>query len=153
MNLKHTLFLSFFLVGALISNNAFSVDLPIKRDKSYISPTEVPGATTVDSNGAYSLWKERAWFIDPRKPEQYEASRIPGAINIEYDPGTPNQQLTPESLEAEVAKTDPVVFYCNAQGCDRSSWGAALAAEWGWSKVYYFREGIPGWTMAGFPVE
>ncbi|MCG7964236.1 MAG: rhodanese-like domain-containing protein, partial [Candidatus Thiodiazotropha taylori] len=102
---------------------------------------------------AHELWKARAWFIDPRKPEQYEAGRIPGALNIEYDPGTPNQQLTADSLAAEVPKDEAVVFYCNAEGCDRSSWGAALAVEWGWSKVYYYRDGFPGWTTAGYPVE
>ncbi|MCG7982770.1 MAG: rhodanese-like domain-containing protein [Candidatus Thiodiazotropha lotti] len=137
----------------LFSGSAFAVDLPVKTDKSYVSPATVTGATTVDSAKAHELWKARAWFIDPRKPEQYEAGRIPGALNIEYDPGTPNQQLTADSLAAEVPKDEAVVFYCNAEGCDRSSWGAALAVEWGWSKVYYFRDGFPGWTTAGYPVE
>jgi rhodanese-related sulfurtransferase len=135
------------------SSLTLGVDLPIKTDSSYKSPMSAPGATTVDAAKAHSLWQERAWFVDPRKPGQYEDSRIPGALNIEYDPGTPNQQLTAETLEAEVPKSDPVVFYCNAEGCDRSSWGAALAAEWGWEKVYYFRDGLPGWISAGYPVE
>ncbi len=118
-----------------------------------MSPETVSGATTVDSSKAHELWKDRAWFVDPRKPQQYEAGRIPGAVNIEYDPGTPDQQLTAASLEAEISKSDPVVFYCNAAGCDRSSWSAALAAEWGWKNVYYYRDGFPGWTKAGYPVE
>ena len=145
--------LTVFLTCMLFSMAVFSVDLPIKTSKKYVSPTSVPGATTVDSAEAYMLWKKRAWFVDPRKPEQFEAGRIPGALNIEYDPGTPNQQLTAASLEAEVPKSEPIVFYCNAAGCDRSSWGAALAAEWGWQEVYYFRDGFPGWTKAGYPVE
>jgi rhodanese-related sulfurtransferase len=61
--------------------------------------------------------------------------------------------MTAESLEAEVPKDEAVVFYCNAAACDRSSWGAALAIEWGWKDVYYFRDGYPGWTKAGYPVE
>lgn len=125
----------------VFSTAALSVNLPIKEDGSYISPTSVPGATTIDSTEAHELWKARAWFVDPRKPTPYEVGRIPGALNIEYDPGTPDQQLTAASLEAEVPKGDPVVFYCNAEKCDRSSWGAALAAEWGWKEVYYFRDG------------
>lgn len=145
------LFLSASII--LASSLASAVDLPIKRDKSYTSPAEVSGVVTVDSAKAHALWKERAWFVDPRKPGQYEAGRIPGAVNIEYDPGTPNQQLTEESLVAEVPKEDAVVFYCNAAGCDRSSWGAALAVKWGWKNVYYFRDGFPSWTAAGYPVE
>lgn len=139
--------------GMLLSGAAFSVDLPVKTGKGYVSPMSVDGATTVDSAKAHGLWKERAWFVDPRKPEQFEAGRIPGAVNIEYDPGTPAQQLTAQTLEAEVPKDEAVVFYCNAEACDRSSWGAALASEWGWKNVYYFRDGYPGWTKAGYPVE
>ncbi|MES9860262.1 MAG: rhodanese-like domain-containing protein [Candidatus Thiodiazotropha sp. LLP2] len=144
---------AFLFTGLFLNVTAYAVDIPIKRDKSYVSPTSVDGATTVDSAKAHELWKARAWFVDPRKPEQYDAGRIPGALNIEYDPGTPNQQMTAETLGAEVPKDEPVVFYCNAEACDRSSWGAALAVEWGWTKVYYYRDGFPGWTTAGYPVE
>ncbi len=151
MRMKYkTLFLASLLA---VSAQAFSVDLPIKTGKGYVSPMSVPGATTVDSAKAYELWKARTWFVDPRKPGQYENARIPGALSIEYDPGTPNQQLTEETLVAEVSKEEPVLFYCNAEGCDRSSWGAALAVEWGWKQVYYYRDGIPGWIKAGYPVE
>jgi rhodanese-related sulfurtransferase len=139
--------------GLLVSMSSYGISLPVKTDKSYVSPETVAGAMTVDAAKAHELWKNRAWFVDPRKPEQYEAGRIPGSLNIEYDPGTPDQQLTEASLAAEVPKSEPVVFYCNAAGCDRSSWGAGLAVKWGWQEVYYFREGYPGWTKAGYPVE
>ena len=151
--MKISYLLPALFAGILVSVNAFGVDLPVKTDKSYVSPESVSGAETVDAAKAHQLWKDRAWFVDPRKPEQYEAGRIPGALNIEYDPGTQDQQLTEASLMAEVPKSEAVVFYCNAAGCDRSSWGAALAAEWGWQEVYYFRDGYPGWTKAGYPVE
>jgi rhodanese-related sulfurtransferase len=145
---------SLLLAGLFAASSpVLAVDLPIKTDSSYASPMSVAGATTVDAAKAHELWKQRAWFVDPRKPGQFEAGRIPGAINIEYDPGTPNQQLTADSLAAEVGKDEAVVFYCNAAGCDRSSWGAALAVEWGWKDVYYFRDGFPAWSKAGYPVE
>ncbi len=143
----------------LVSGAASAVDLPVKTGSGYVSPTEVPGVKTVNAAQAHELWQDRAWFVDPRKPSQYEASRIPGALGIEYDPdpkqaaGLADQALTEASLSAEVPKDEPVVFYCNAEGCDRSSWAAALAVEWGWQQVYYFRDGIPGWTKAGYSVE
>lgn len=143
----------------LFSLSALAVDLPVKTGSDYVSPESVSGATTVDAAKAHELWNQRAWFVDPRKPAQYEAGRIPGALSIEYDPdpkqstGLDDQKLTEASLVAEVPKNEAVVFYCNAEGCDRASWSAALAIEWGWEKVYYFRDGIPGWTKAGYPVE
>ncbi len=151
--MKKTLSLLAFSALTLFGSLAMAVDLPIKTDGSYVSPETVSGVTTVDAAKAHELWEARAWFVDPRKPEQFEAGHIPGALNIEYDPGTPDQQLTAESLEKEVPKNEAVVFYCNAEKCDRSSWGAALATEWGWKEVYYFRDGYPAWTKAGYPVQ
>jgi rhodanese-related sulfurtransferase len=142
-----------------LSSSVFAVDLPVKTESGYVSPETVAGVTTVDAAKAHELWQARAWFVDPRKPEQFDSGRIPGALNIEYDPdpkqssGLPDQALTEASLSAEVPKEEAVVFYCNAEGCDRSSWAAALAAEWGWQKVYYFRMGFPDWKKAGYPVE
>jgi rhodanese-related sulfurtransferase len=141
------------LALTFVAGPVAAVDLPIKTDDSYVSPESVPGATSVDAAKAHELWKARAWFVDPRKPGQFEAGHIPGALNIEYAPSKKENALTAEALEKEVPKTDPVVFYCNAEKCDRSSWGAALAVEWGWQKVYYFRGGIPEWTKAGYPVQ
>ncbi len=135
------------------SSTLAAVDLPTRADPNYVSPESVSGATTVDAAKAHELWEARAVFVDVREAGQYEAGRIPGATNIPYGPGKPNQALTAESLEAQVGKEDPVVFYCNAIKCDRSSWGAALAAEWGWKKVYYFRTGFPSWSKAGYPTQ
>ena len=61
--------------------------------------------------------------------------------------------FSPESLEAEVKKDEPVVFYCNGHKCLRSSKASALAVSWGWNKVYYYRDGFPAWKAAGNPVE
>jgi rhodanese-related sulfurtransferase len=152
MNLSMTSLLSAALLAS--SSLAFAVDLPIKKDGSYVSPQTVPGATTVDAAKAHELWKARVWFVDPRKPAEFDAGHVPGAINIEYSPSKPDKQkLTAATLEAEVPKSEAVLFYCNAEKCDRSSWGAALASEWGWKEVYYFRDGYPAWVAAGHPVQ
>jgi rhodanese-related sulfurtransferase len=152
MKLQHIA--SLLIVGLLSFNTTIAADLPIKKDKSYVSPESVPGAVTVDASKAYDLWKQRAWFVDVRKEGQYESGRIPGAINLPYAPGKgEDQAYNPEALEAEVTKDEALVVYCNAESCDRSSWGAALAVEWGWKEVYYFRSGYPSWSTAGYPVE
>lgn len=137
----------------LLGAQAHAVDLPVKRDASYVSPATAPGAETVDTAKAHELWKARAWFVDPRSDSDWQAGRIPGALHIKYDPGKSGQELTAERLAQDVAKDEAVVFYCNAEGCDRSSWAAALAAEWGWEEIYYYRLGFPDWKAAGNPVE
>jgi rhodanese-related sulfurtransferase len=142
------------LFCALFTLSAVAVDLPTRADKDYASPETVAGATTVDAAKAHELWTQRAVFIDVRKKGQFDSGRIPGAINLAYGPEiTGDQPFNAAALETHVGKNDPVVIYCNAKGCDRSSWGAALALEWGWTKVYYFRLGYPSWKTAGYPVE
>lgn len=138
---------------ALLPISVPAADLAIKTGSDYIAPQTVPGATTVDTTKAHALWKERAWFVDPRSNSDWQAGRIPGAVHVQYDPGKPNQELTEASLAQQVGKSEPVVFYCNGEGCDRSAWAAALANEWGWSDVYYYRDGFPAWKAAGNPVE
>jgi rhodanese-related sulfurtransferase len=143
-----------FFIGVLFVSSALAVDLPFKQDGTYVSPESVDGAETIDAAQAHDLWKQRAWFVDVRKEGQYESGRIPGALNLPFAPGkTGDQPFNSTALEAEVAKDEALVIYCNAESCDRSSWGAALATQWGWKKVYYFRKGFPAWSTAGYPVE
>lgn len=35
----------------------------------------------------------------------------------------------------------------------RSSLAVGKAVEWGYTKVYYFRDGFIGWRAGGYPVE
>ena len=70
-------------------------------------------------------------------------------LNCLVDESVFNEQ----SLAAESSKEDAVVFYCNGAKCGRSAKCAAKAVSWGYSKVYYFRAGMPAWKAAGYPVE
>ncbi len=112
------------------------------------SPMMVDGATTVDTDKAQQLFEQEVAFVDVRKDSDWEAGRIPGAIHIEL-----KKKLTKDSLMAEVGPGDEVVFYCNGASCMRSSKATQKAIEWGYSKVYYYRNGFPAWKSASLPVE
>lgn len=150
LGLRHT------LAGAtaamvMTSGAMAGVDLPVKEGADYTSPKSVAGAETITAEKAHELWQDRTTFVDPRKDSDWEAGRIPGAHHLVYDPGNPDQPYTESALKDIVAKDEPVVIYCNGTNCDRSSWAAALAADWGWEQVYYFRKGFPAWDKAGYP--
>lgn len=113
-----------------------------------VSPETVDGAITVDTAKARVLFDNEAAFVDARKDSDWEAGRVPGAIHLDV-----KKALTEEALAAEVNKNEPVVFYCNGHKCLRSSKASAMAASWGWKKVYYYRDGFPAWKAAGNPVE
>jgi len=129
-------------LGALVA--LFSTSIVLAE----VSPVTIAGATTVDTAKARVLFDQEAAFVDVRKDSDWDAGRIPGAIHIEL-----KKVFSPETLEAEVKKDEPVVFYCNGEKCMRSSKATAKAVKWGWSKVYYYRDGFPAWKAEGNPIE
>jgi rhodanese-related sulfurtransferase len=114
----------------------------------YVSPATVPGATTIDTAQAKTLFDRGAIFIDVRNHADWEAGRIPGAIHLELD-----KVFTEASLSAVARPDQEVVMYCNGTKCPRSSQAAASAVSWGFARVYYYRLGFPDWQGSGYPVE
>ena len=112
------------------------------------SPLTVDGATTVDTAKAKALFDDGVIFVDVRSDSDFEAGRIPEAEHLES-----KKVLSESSLQEVVAKDEPVVIYCNGHSCMRSSKASGMAVSWGWTKVYYYRDGFPAWKSAGYPVE
>jgi len=112
------------------------------------TPESVAGSTTVDAAQAKSLFDNEAAFVDLRKENMWNSGRIPGAIWLDF-----KMAFSAEALAAEVGKEEKVVFYCSGVRCPRSSKAATKAVKWGYSQVYYFRDGFPAWKNANYPVE
>ncbi len=113
-----------------------------------VSPLSVDGATTVDTSQARALFDKGVVFIDVRKDKDWNAGRIPDAIHLEL-----KKAFSQSALSQEVGKDEEMVIYCNGVKCLRSSEASAKAVGWGFSKVYYYRDGFPAWEAAGHPVE
>jgi PQQ-dependent catabolism-associated CXXCW motif protein len=136
------------------------------------TPAAVPGAVTIGTEAAYQLWQSgAAVWIDvlstPHRPENFPPQalwmpmprrNIPGSLWL---PDVGRGSLSPE-LEAyfrshlEAATRGlldrPIAFYCLAQCW--MSWNAAKrAASWGYSQLYWYRDGIDGWEAAKLPTE
>lgn len=112
------------------------------------APMAVEGASSVNTSEVKALFDEGALFIDPRRDSDWAAGRIPDAIHLEL-----KSVFSKEALTAEAALDEAIVFYCNGPKCGRSAKCAQQAVAWGYSKVYYYRDGFPAWQAAGFPVE
>lgn len=113
-----------------------------------ISVMAVPGATTINSEKAKQLFDKKVPFIDTRNDKDWDAGRVPGAVHLDV-----KTQLNEESLIKVTKKDGEVVMYCNGEKCLRSSDAASKAVKWGFTKVYYYRDGFPAWQGAGYPVE
>jgi rhodanese-related sulfurtransferase len=126
------------LLLIFVSTNLFADEAPLKVD----------GATTVDAVKAKELFDQGVLFVDPRRISDFDAGRIPDAVSLEM-----KSVFSEASLAEHVQKNDPIVFYCNGPKCLRSAEVSKLAVGWGYTNVYYFRDGFPAWQAAGYPTE
>ena len=131
------LYIVFPMIAALLAVNVVQAD----------SPTEVDGATTVDVATAKALFDRGVPFVDVRGSSYYDG-HIPGAVRLNWV-----GEFTERGLGEVVTKDQEVVIYCGGPTCSRSSLSCTKAVSWGWKKVYYFRDGYPGWEAAGYPSE
>ena len=113
-----------------------------------VSPEAIKGAKTVSATEAKALFDKGVLFVDVRKNSDWEAGRIPGAEHLEL-----KKVYTETSLVDLAPKIEELVIYCNGPKCMRSSKACAKAVNWGFKKVYYFRDGFPAWQAASYPVE
>ncbi len=119
-----------------------------------VSPETVPGTTYVGGSEARNLFDRGVPFIDVRVVADYDAGRIPGAVNLTIQEDEASSVFTEESLLAEIGSKDAlVVFYCNSTSCWRTAAAAERAVGWGFTGIHYYRLGFPDWQQHGFPVE
>ncbi|HEY1299750.1 MAG TPA: PQQ-dependent catabolism-associated CXXCW motif protein [Stellaceae bacterium] len=135
------------------------------------TPANVPGGTALDTPAAHKLWQQGgAVWIDvlaaPKRPANLPAQSvwmplprrdIPGSLWLpDVGQGALNPDLERffrDHLDAATKgrRDMPVVFYCLADCW--MSWNAAKrAAGWGYTSVYWYRDGTDGWDAAHLPL-
>ena len=101
--------------------------------------------------GAYARFqKKTAIFLDARKPEEYQAGHIPGALNFygnELDPYA--ARVVPQLTD----KAQEIVAYCHGGDCDLSLQVAKTLKEQGYRHVEIFQDGWPAWQKAAYPIQ
>jgi PQQ-dependent catabolism-associated CXXCW motif protein len=134
------------------------------------TPRSVPGGRMIDTAEAHALWeKGGAVWVDvlpaPRRPEGQRPDavwrpiprrNIPGSVWL---PDVGRGELSSERDRwfrehlAAATRGDravPVVFYCLADCW--MSWNATKrAASYGYTNLYWYRDGTDGWEQAEFP--
>lgn len=136
------------------------------------TPLTVVGGTALDTVSADKLWASgTAVWIDvlpaPRRPANLPASAIwmpvphKDIAGSAWLPDIGRGALSPElesyfrrHLEAATngRRDAPTVFYCLADCW--MSWNAAKrAASWGYTRVYWYRDGTDGWEAAKLPMQ
>jgi len=129
-----------FVLSLLAAPSAFAGDK--------VSPMTVEGAATVTTEEAKKLFDDGVLFIDVRKDKDWNAGRVSDAVQLNI-----KTKFTEQDLLAVMKKDEPAVIYCNGERCLRSSDACKLAVGWGFTNLYYYRDGFPAWKNAGNPIE
>lgn len=134
-------------------------------------PDELAGATVVDDDAAYALWKTgKVRFVDvlPRPPRpklpkgtifrEKPRLSIPGTIwlpNVGYGrlADETDRYFRTHLASATGGKDEPVLFFC-LRDC-WMSWNAAKRAlsDYGYTRIFWYPDGTDGWEFADYPVE
>ncbi len=77
-------------------------------------------------------------LIDVRKPEEFAAGKLEGAINLNFYDKDFNEQI------AKLDKDRPVFIYCKSGG--RSGKSTKIMSKMGFKEVYDLEGGYDGWT-------
>ncbi len=112
------------------------------------APMEVTGVETVDLKKAKNLFDEGAVFIDVRDPQSWSLGHIEGSVNLDFNA----TEFAVLYLSDELDRSTPIVFYTSSPLNPSSAMASYFASSWGYSKVYYFRDGFYSWMAADMPV-
>ena len=122
----------------------------VTASESYTSPESIEGAQKIDAEKLIRLVNqgEARIIIDSRISSDRKLGYIPGSISL------PDTGTSCESLARIIPqKSDPVVFYCNGPKCRRSDNAVIIAADCGYTNIYWFRGGIEAWRANNYPIK
>jgi ABC-type phosphate/phosphonate transport system substrate-binding protein/rhodanese-related sulfurtransferase len=138
---------------------ADKADFEFVSTRGFYSPEVLAGASIPTAEQVRKLMAEGVPLFDVRPPAHYREAHIPGAVNVPYQMNSPKEVDFDDSVDAfDLAKLPkdknaPMIFQCNGAECWYSYKAARYLVKRGYTKVYWFRTGLPAWKAAGYPVQ
>ncbi|RIV23350.1 rhodanese-like domain-containing protein [Fibrisoma montanum] len=83
-------------------------------------------------------------ILDVRTPTEFSSGHIKGAINVDYNSPTFQQQV------ARLDKTKPYLVHCAVGG--RSTQSLPILQKLGFTNVRHLDGGVKAWQQAGLPL-
>ena len=128
-----------------------------KREYDYVStlgyftPRQLPGATVLDAAAVVRMLAEGASYIDTRTEAEFKQGHVPNARWLPYveksvkDTDYDAKLDTFDVAKLPADKAAPLIFACNGAECWKSYKASHAALKAGYTRVYWFRGGIPEW--------
>ena len=120
------------------------------------TPTDLKGVTRVTAKQAFELSQKGARLVDVRTEREYNTKHARGSILVPYgEKSLKALDFDPKSDSfgglSKLDKAQPVVFFCNGAECWKSYKASKVAADSGFTQVYWLRGGMPEWTTENLP--
>jgi rhodanese-related sulfurtransferase len=118
------------------------------------TPPTLPGATLVAFQDIAGLIAGGATLVDTRTEKEFNQKHILAAQFVPYHEKSLKDIVYDGAmddfagLKALNIKT-PTIFYCNGAECWKSYKASRAAIAAGFSKVYWYRTGMPDWELQG----
>lgn len=125
----------------------------------YFTPRSLPGAQVPDAATVAQLLQRGARYIDTRVEAEFQAGHVPGATLVPYVEKSPKDADYDGKLDQFDLgklggnKAAELIFACNGAECWKSYKAARAALAAGYTKVYWFRGGLPEWRATGQKVD
>jgi rhodanese-related sulfurtransferase len=122
------------------------------------TPESINGVTRVSAEQVAELGKQGVAIVDTRSAKEYESEHIRGAVLASYVEKSLKEidfdgKKDDFSALKTFAKDKPIVFLCNGPECWKSFKASRTALAEGYTKIYWFRGGMPEWREKHLPVE
>lgn len=123
------------------------------------TPATLKGTTLVSAADVNKMLSSGVSVIDTRVAAEYAEKTIKGAKSVPYKEKSAkdvNFDASQDSFDLSKLPADkaaPVVFFCNSGSCWKSYKASVVALKAGYTKVNWFRGGVPEWVAAGLPTQ
>jgi len=123
------------------------------------TPATLKGTTLVSAAEVNKLLSSGVPVIDTRVAAEYAEKTIKGAKNVPYKEKSAkdvNFDASQDQFDLTKLPTDkaaPIVFFCNSGECWKSYKASVVAMKAGYTKISWFRGGVPEWLKAGLPTQ
>jgi len=123
------------------------------------TPATLAGAKVVSAAEVKKLLDSGVPVIDTRVAAEYAEKTIKGAKSVPYkeksakEAGFDASQDQFDLSKLPSDKAAPLVFFCNAGECWKSYKASVVASKAGYTKINWFRGGMPEWVAAGLPTQ
>ncbi len=123
-----------------------------------LTPANIPGVQTVAANEVQKLSTSGAILVDTRSAKEFDQEHIKGAIHSPYIEKSLKERefdATQDDYSAimKLPKDKTLVFYCNGYECWKSYKASVVIKKLGYTKIYWYRGGMPDWRNHKMAVE